>query len=205
LPADSRHGEHLRNLKQEKADKEAERERILSACDSITAQLKQDLLDKQSQARPRDFQQRLEDILFKTAVTPSAQRGLLGDLDHLTICGDGSSLITGASHAGKPSRQYRKDSVFKCDHDRFYSDPTANCGWDSYRECYYFGHTFYQHAVSSSGHDLPIHLTIGQASESDFTLSLKSLDRFVKTSRENKLVLKLEAAGYDAGHDARGI
>ncbi len=204
-PADSRHGKHLRNLKQEKADKEAERQRILSSCDSITAQLKDDLLAKNSTPRPRDFQQRLEDILFQTAVIPSAQRGLLGDLKRLTICGDGSSLPTGASSAGKPSCLCRKDRIFKCDCDRFYSDPTANWGWDSYREVFYFGHTYYQHLVSSSGHDLPIHLTIGQASESDFTLSLKSFDRLFKTARENKLNLKIEAIGYDAGHDARGI
>lgn len=205
LPADSRRGNHLRNLKQEKADKEAERLRILATCDSITAQLKQELLANQSLARPRDFQQRLEDFLFKTAVIPSAQRGLLGDLKKLTLCGDGSSLVSGASPFGKPSCQCRKDGDFKCDHDRFYSDPTANWGYDSYRETFYFGHTFYQHVVSSSGHDLPVHLTIGQASESDFTLSLKSLDRFLKTAREHKLDLGIDAVGYDAGHDGRGV
>lgn len=205
LPADSRHGKHRRNLKQEKADKEAERERILATCDSITAQLKEDLLAKDSLARPRDFQQRLEDILFQTAVIPSANRGLLGDLKNLIVCGDGSALVTGASPYGTPSCECRNHGIFKCDHDRFYSDRNANWGYDSYRDCYYFGHTYYQHIVSGSGHDLPIHITIGQASESDFTLSLKSADRLIKTARENKLDIRIEAFGYDAGHDARGI
>ncbi|HET8562899.1 MAG TPA: transposase [Candidatus Binatia bacterium] len=205
LPADSRHGKHLRNLKQEKAEKEAERERILANCDSITAQLKDDLLAKRSLDRPHDFQQRLEDILFQTAVIPSAHRGLLGDLNHMTACGDGSALVTGASPYGTPSCECRKNGIFKCDHDRFYSDRDANWGYDSYRDCYYFGHTYYQHIVSGSGHDLPLHITIGQASESDFTLSLKSADRLIKTARENKLDIRIEALGYDAGHDARGI
>jgi len=31
---------------------------------------------------------------------------------------------------------------------------------------------------STNGHDLPVHLLIGQASESDFTLQIKSLDLF---------------------------
>jgi hypothetical protein len=130
---------------------------------------------------------------------------MLGDLKNLIVCGDGSSLVTGASPYGTPSCQCRKNGLFKCDHDRFFSDPTANWGWDSYREVFYFGHTFYQHVVSTSGHDLPVHLTIGQASESDFTLSLKSFDRLIKTARENKLDLKIDAVGYDAGHDGRGV
>jgi hypothetical protein len=204
-PADLRHRKLLRNLKKEKAEKEAVRQRILANCDSITSQLKDDLLKKDSLARPHDFQQRLEDILFQTAVIPSAGRGLLGDLKNMIVCGDGSSLVTGACPYGSPSCQCRKDGVFKCDHDRFYVDHAADWGYDSYREVYYFGHTYYQHVVSSSGHDLPIHVTIGQASESDFTLSLKSMDRLIKTARENLLEIKIEAVGYDAGHDARGI
>ena len=54
------------------------------------------------------------------------------------------------------------------------------------------------------GHDLPIHLTIGPASESDFTLSLKGLDRLLKTLQENHMDVSIFAAGYDAGHDGLG-
>jgi hypothetical protein len=203
--ADSRHGKHLRNLKQEKAEKEAQRQRILATCDSITAQLKDQLLANDSRERPRDFQQRLEDILFNIAVIPSAKRGMLGDLKHLHLCGDGSSLPSGASPYGIPACECRKKGDFKCCCDRFYSDPTANWGYDSYREVYYFGHTYYQHLVSTSGHDLPVHIIIGQASESDFTLSLKSADRLIKTAREHKLEIEIETVAYDAGHDAHGI
>ena len=106
---------------------------------------------------------------------------------------------------GKPTCNCRKQGIFSCDHDRFYTDPTANWGYDSYRECYYFGHTFYQHVVSTQGHDLPIHVGIGPASETDFTLSLKSLDRFDKSLRENGLDWRIRYAVYDAGHDALGI
>jgi hypothetical protein len=48
-------------------------------------------------------------------------------------------------------------------------------------------------------------LAIEQASESDFTLSLKSLDRFLKASAENDLNVSLSAAIYDSGDDGRGI
>jgi hypothetical protein len=205
LAAEERHGKPRRNLHQERAEKEIQRQRILEHCDSITQQLKEELLERQADERPRDLLQRLEDILFQCAVIPSAKRGLLGDPQAWLLGGDGSALPSGASPSGKPTCQCRKLGIFTCQCDRFYSDPTANWGWDSYRECYYFGHTFYQHLHSSSGHDLPVHVLITQASESDFILSLKSLDRLIKTARENQLDIRIEAAAYDAGHDGRGV
>lgn len=194
----------LRNLSQEKADKEQERADILAHSDSITIDLKDQLLNRKDQPRPQDFLARLEDILFTAAVIPSANRGLLGDLNNLVVCGDGSALLTGASHSGKASCQCRAQGVFRCQHPRFYQDHTANWGWDSYREVYYFGHSFYQHIVNHRGHDLPLHILVGQASESDFTLSLKSLDRLLKAFAEHKLPVSLSAAVYDSGHDGRG-
>jgi hypothetical protein len=151
------------------------------------------------------LQQRLEDLLVKAAVIPSLRRGLLGDPNHLILAGDGSSLPSGSSPVGRPTCQCRKNGIYRCDCPRLYSDLTADWGWDSYHECYFFGHTYYQHLVSTSGHDLPVHLTIGPASETDFTLSLKSLDRFLKTCRDHQLALTVEAVAYDCGHDARGI
>jgi hypothetical protein len=204
LPAQSRKGSRLRNLKQERADKEKARKKLLSQCDSITRNLKDELLSGQSLPRPNDFQKRLEDLLVKVALIPSAQRGLLGSLNGLIICGDGSALPTGANPYGKPSCNCRRQGVFSCDHDRYYTDQTADWGYDSYRDCYYFGHTFYQHCVSTNGHDLPVHIAIAQASASDFTLSMKSLDRFQKACAENRLPVKIYAAAYDSGHDARG-
>jgi len=202
--SDLRKGDHLRDLKQEKADKEERRKQILAECDSITRQLKDQLIASALQARPNDLLKRLEDSLFATALIPSARRGMLGDLDRLLICGDGSALVTGASHSGKPSCLCRKEGNYKCSCPRFYADPTANWGYDSYREVYYFGHTFYQHVVSTNGHDLPVHLLIGQASESDFTLSLKSLDRFRKACDEHDLKASIYAAIHDSGHDSFG-
>jgi hypothetical protein len=132
------------------------------------------------------------------------QRGLLGDLKHMILCGDGSALSTGASSTGQPSCTCRTQHLYRCACDRFYRDPTADWGYDSYHECFYFGHTYYQHCVSTNGHDLPLHVTMGQASETDFTLSIKSYARFAKACAENKLDVMIFAIGYDAGHDALG-
>jgi hypothetical protein len=63
---------------------------------------------------------RLEDLLFTCGVLPSVQRGLLGDLQALVLCGDGAALPTGASPHGRPTCDCRAHGIFRCDHDRFY-------------------------------------------------------------------------------------
>ena len=118
----------LRNLQIEKALKEKVRAEILAHSDSLTIHLKDELLQRQQQPRARDFLARLEDLLIQAAVLPSAERGMLGDLNQLAVCGDGSSLVTGGSSTGNPSCQCRTEGIYRCDHPRFYSDPTANWG-----------------------------------------------------------------------------
>ena len=184
---------------------QARRKQLLQTHDSLTHHLNSELTAHAAHARPRDLQQRREDLLLHLALLPSAPRGLLGDLHHLVVCGDGAALVTGASPTGRPACQCRKQGIFKCACARFYPDATADWGWDSYREVYYFGHTFYQHVISSQGHDLPVHVTLGPARESAFTLSLKSLDRLRKTLREHRLDWQLKTVVYDSGHDSRGI
>jgi hypothetical protein len=204
-PATLRKGAHYRQLQEEKKAKEARRKLLLATHDSLTHHLHAELTQQAAEPRPRDLPQRLEDLLFHLAVQPSAQRGLLGDLQQLVVCGDGASLVTGASPAGRAACQCRKQGIYQCDCARFYADARADWGWDSYREVYYFGHTYYQHLVSSHGHDLPLHVTLGPASESDFTLSLKSLDRFQKTLREHQVKWQVRTVVYDSGHDSLGI
>jgi len=200
-----RKGKHMRNLPNEKQQRLEDTKQDVSQNDSVTQALKEQLQQTACQPRDKDISQRLSDILIQCAVIPSAQRGLLGDTQKLTIAGDGSALRSGANSNGKPTCNCRKQGIFSCDHDRFYTDPTANWGYDSYRACYYFGHTFYQHVVSTQGHDLPIHVGIGPASETDFTLSLNNLDKLTKAFKENGLDWQIQHAIYDAGHDALGI
>jgi hypothetical protein len=205
LPSKLRKGKHLRNLLTEKEQRKKDKQTSLALYDSVTQKLKDDLLEKKDQPRDDDLQKRLEDILISCAIIPSVEKGLISDTEAMTICGDGSAIETGASRHGKLSCNCRENSIYNCDHPRFYSDPTATFGYDSYRDCYYLGHRFYQHVVSQNGHDLPLHVTISDATETDFTLSMKSMDRLKKALTENGLSFKIENGVYDAGHDALGI
>jgi len=123
----------------------------------------------------------------------------------MIISGDGSALESGANSYGKPTCECRKQGIYSCDHDRLYRDPTANWGFDSHRQCFYFGHSYYQHVVSTNGHDLPLHVSISPAAETDYTKSLKSLDRMIKALQENQIEVQISAIAYDSGHDAMGI
>ena len=122
----------------------------------------------------------------------------------MSASGDGSALPSGANPYGKPSCNCREKGIYDCNCPRYYSDPTANWGYDSYRDTYYFGHTYYQHIVSTNGHDLPLNISIAPASETDYTLSMKSMDRLRKALKENGFEWKIQYAIYDAGHDSTG-
>jgi len=62
----------------------------------------------------------------------------------------------------------------------------------------------YQICYSSKGHDLPVNIILGPASETDYTLSLKAYDSCIKTLGEHDITVNITAAIMDAGHDAMG-
>lgn len=83
----------------------------------------------------------LQKILIECAVKPSAKLKLLGNTLKLTLAGDGAPLETGASSFGKKACQCKEQGIYRCDCPRYYTDPNANWGWDSYHERWFYGHT----------------------------------------------------------------
>lgn len=115
-------------------------------------------------SRPHDL---LQQIFKECFVIPSAQKGLLGDINNLSIAGDGTSVRTGASRYGKLICDCRKNKVFNCKCSRKYSDPDATWGWDSYREEYYYGRSLYAFTATNSPYDLPVYLYLHKANRHD--------------------------------------
>jgi hypothetical protein len=130
-PSEHRKGKHLRNLATEKERRQKDAKADAAVYDSVTKKLKDELQANQDQPRPNDITKRLEDILINCAVIPSAEKGLIGDTLNITLSGDGSALPTGASPNGKPSCKCHENGIYNCQHDRYYSDPTATWGYDS--------------------------------------------------------------------------
>jgi len=204
-PSRQRKGRHRRHLKQEQADRHAAQARDAAQADTVTERLAQELLAAADQPRPQELLTRLEDLLFTCGVLPSVQRGLLGNLQALVLCGDGAALPTGASPHGRPTCACRAHGIWRCDHDRFYRDATATWGYDAYRDTYFFGHRYFQHCVVTPDHTLPVHVGRAPAHVTDFTMGPTSLDRFLKTCAAHALPVTVRAVVYDSGLDAHGI
>lgn len=203
-PSKMKKGKHLRNIPNEREDRKKRKGSDISQYDSLTKKLKDQLIADEDKSRPEDLLKRLEDILISCAIIPSQEKGLLGDTSNLEVFGDGSALPSNANPNGRPACNCHEEGIGKCDHHRYYSDATANWGYDSYRNSFYFGHYYYQHVVNHNGHDLPLHVSIANANETDFTLSMKDLHRLKKALKEHGLNWKISHAVYDAGHDALG-
>ena len=166
---------------------------------NVAQQLVQQLADADPNDSPNDLLQRLAQLLFQTAVVRSAQLGLLPCPDKLILCADGSPLRTAASKYGK--RTCRCPPKARCNCPRIYSDPDAAIGYDPHRRCYFFGHHIYELTACCAGHDLPIFITLHPANETDFTASLKAIDRLRKLLRRCHPQMRIDTVVCDAGHD----
>lgn len=84
----------------------------------------------------------------------SADKGLL-DLNALVLAGDGTPVRTGARERSKPTCSCRDNGITDCKCDRCFQQPDCDWGWDSHRDCYFFGYPLYLLTDPSSKHDLP--------------------------------------------------
>lgn len=151
------------------------------------------------------FETRVQELLLLCCVVPSAQQGLLGDLAALDLSGDGSVLVTGASSVGKPTCDCRQNGIYTCEHLRSYTDATAEIAYDSHRKRFFFGHNLYHITFHGQGFDLPLFPTIGPGDENDFTLSLKSLHKFLMLLELHADSWKVRSFAGDGHHDCYGF
>lgn len=128
-------------------------------------------------------------FFIRCVVAQSAQLGLLGDIENLIIAGDGTHIKTGSSPYGTKVCDCEKfviengKKVFhRCDCARKFSDFNAVWGWDSYREQWIYGYSFYDLTVANGPFDLPVFFIQTQANRHDsvsapvaFDLALKML------------------------------
>jgi hypothetical protein len=198
----SNSGQHQRNIHNEKEAKKEARKDDQNPYQSQSEKLVQELLPLAEQPRADDFHKILEDLLIQVGVIPSIEQGLLTELDHLVISGDGSILESGASPHGKPTCSCRSEGIYDCHHDRLYTSPTATWCYDAYRDRFVFGDRYYHLIVSQNGHDFPLITTMFGGNESDYTLSLKGFDRNLKALRENDLKVHIDYFCADGHHDS---
>jgi len=136
-------------------------------------------------------------LLLKPIVLRSHELGLLSSSEAIELAGDGTTFKTGARASGRKLCDCHKQGIDRCDCSRRYPDRFASWGWDSDRQCFVYGHAFYELTAASSRFDLPIFLLLAQAKEHDRVNGVKALDR------ASKLYPELPFASFlgDSAHD----
>jgi hypothetical protein len=150
------------------------------------------------------WEQTLQPLFFACFVARSVELKLI-DLDHLHVAGDGSKLPTWANPHGQKLCQCDNRGNKAQDHcqcARAYRDPLARWGWDSYRECWVYGHSYYELTAYSFKHtcQLPLLVSMADCSRHDSVQGLVSLYR-----AQEIFGLSLQTASLDAAHDTLGL
>lgn len=140
------------------------------------------LVDKAIEGKLPDLRPEviLQNLLARCCVDPSAMLGLLGDIKSFSTSFDGSPFYSGASHYGVKVCDCKSKGIYNCHCARRYSDPDAKWGWDSYRECWYYGDTLFSVTASDSKNDLPIYIQPVQGSRHDGVTTVFALRNIQK-------------------------
>jgi len=138
----------------------------------------------------------LQTIFMKTAVIPSANAGLLGDVNNITTSGDGTCV---ESHANPYGHKTCKCENI-CDCPRSFADPEATWGWDSYHEKWFYGYTAYLLSVHNKELklDLPLYMKFVEAGRNDSVTLIPALAHARYLYRD---VLRFDSLIADAIHD----
>jgi len=150
------------------------------------------------------YQRVLKEVFYTVFVSGSVARGLI-DLNDLHAAGDGTHLRTWANaHGHKLCKCDNRDKPRSehCDCLRRFHDPLASWGWDSYRECYVYGHGLYELTAYSLQHNCQLPLVINvldnhrHDSVAYFTATHEAVDL---------LGFHLATVSLDKAHDALAL
>ncbi len=143
----------------------------------------------------------LFDFFQSQFLSVSANLGILGDLDKLSIAGDGTPFETQCYPRSKATCDCFSRGITKCVHPRIYSQPDCNSGWDSSRVKHYNGYHLYMLSACDSHYDLPLYPSLNPASRHDSISLLITLRDF--SQRYN--LSPIERILLDSAHDAKAI
>lgn len=143
----------------------------------------------------------LQAIFYSVFVAHSVELALL-DLDHLHVAGDGAKLPTWANphgHKRCDCDNRGKSPQARWQRQRAYADPMALWGWDSYRQCWVYGHNCYELTAYHLTHpcQLPLVVSMADGNRHDSVLGLISLYRAQELYGFHR-----QTASLDAAHDA---
>ncbi len=147
------------------------------------------------------WERTLPQLFYACFVSRSVELELI-DLDEVHVADEGAKLPTWANphgHKRCDCDNRGKKGADRCRCQRAYADPLALWGWDSYRKCWVYGHSFYELTAYSLKHtcQLPLVVSMADCNRHDSVLGLVSLYR-----AQELFAFDLQTASLDAAHDA---
>jgi len=151
-----------------------------------------------------DYEQPLQAIFYACFVSRSVDLKLISWQD-LHVAGDGAKLPTWANPHGKKlcaCDNRGKKRHERCSCPRAYREPWTLWGWDSYRNCWVYGYSFYELTTYTFRHtcQLPLVVSIADCNRHDSVLGMATLYR-----GRDLFGLPIQTASLDAAHDAIGL
>jgi len=206
-PSEGQRGKSfLRNLKEEKEEaKRALLEKKSSPSEKRSQQAVRDALESLSSSQKPDFIARMNELLWKCAVVPSIEKGLMGDITKLLISGDGSALESQANKRGKKTCECFSQGIEKCDCDRLYSDPDATWGYDSTNKVNFFGAKVHAFSTYHNHHDFPLFVSVNRAATPDVVLGSQELAILEKFRRNFLPEGRFQYGAFDKAYDANAF
>lgn len=183
----------LRKIKRKPRKKQKKNQKMDEPKTTITERLVKRVLHYNGNRLLETLESKLNQALKDLFVVPATRLGLLGDPNNLNIAGDGTLIATHASHYGKKVCSCKE----KCNCKRLFTDPCASWGWDSFRECYVYGHGFHCFTSSDSPFDLPLHIKTVSAKRHDSITGIYAL----KELRDLYTEFKFNTAAFDSAYD----
>ena len=192
------HRSKLLRFRRKPKSKQKKNQKMGSPTTTLTERLVNRVIKYSDAKLPDSIEASLNLILKELFVLPSLKRGLLGDPQKFNTAGDGTCMPTHASPYGKKVCDCVLKSGESCNCKRKFTDPSASWGWDSYKERYFYGHSFHVFTAADSFYSLPIHMKCVTAERHDSVTGIFALKEIVDLYPE----IKVHSAAFDAGYDS---
>jgi hypothetical protein len=166
-------------LKQLKMDNKLKKnEKLVNFDSTVSDAWMKEYSDPEHDFKSRDFYS-LQALLNAIAVIPSQNRNII-PAKNLILSGDGTCLHIHSSPFGNRAVEKTENETPDALVYR-YGNVTADIGWDSDLEVYYYGHTIHNTTYHDPvlGVDLPVFLTLEPASQHDLLTSISSITELV--------------------------
>jgi len=137
--------------------------------------------------------------IYRTCFLDESIRRKMINPKNLCISGDGTPVVTAARFRSHHTCDCWKKGNFNCDCNRYFPQPDCSVGWDSSRECWYFGYDLYLLTDANSG--LPLFPLLLEASKHDSHSFCETFFRFRALAND----LKPDSLLLDAAHDSMAM